>query len=87
MQEIEARIVEALATVRAQSTDELQLEVDAGGGNLEIDSREAEAVIAMLEALCGHELAEISDLEPENLASIKELAKLVEPRWSTDGGA
>lgn len=47
--ELAVAILEALAEVRAQTMGELREELTAAGGDLEIDSREGEAVIAMLE--------------------------------------
>jgi hypothetical protein len=61
---------------------ELLEEMDAAGGDLEIDSREAEAVIAMLETRYGRMLAEVEDLEPECLLSLESLTELIHRRWS-----
>ncbi len=75
-------IVAALAEVRAEAVSELREELEAGGGDLEIDSREAEAVIAILETLYGRTLAKVEDLEPECLPSIGSLGDLIHRRWA-----
>jgi hypothetical protein len=79
--DLAAAVLDALAMVRATSVSELQEEMAAAGGDLEIDSREAEAVIAMLESSYGRTLARVEDLEPERLASIDSLAELLYRRW------
>lgn len=82
-QELAAAILEALAAVRAQAVGELHEELVAAGGDLEIDSREAEAVIAMLEQRYNRTLAKVEDLEPECLLSVDSLAELIRRRWET----
>jgi acyl carrier protein len=79
--ELAAAILEALAKVRAAPVGELREEMTAAGGDLEIDSREAEAVIAMLEKRYGRTLATVDDLEPEYLLSVETLAELLHRRW------
>jgi hypothetical protein len=79
--EIEAAIVQALAEVRATPVAELQEEITHAGGDLEIDSREAEAVIAILEGKFGRTLANVEDLEPECLPSVRSLGDLIHRRW------
>jgi len=78
-----AAILEALAEVRAVGVADLQPEMASAGGDLEIDSREAEAIIAMLEARYARELAKVEDLEPECLLSVASLAALIGKRWHT----
>jgi hypothetical protein len=80
-EELTAAILEALAAVRAAPMAELLEEMDAAGGDLEIDSREAEAVIAMLETRYGRMLAEVEDLEPECLLSLESLTELIHRCW------
>ena len=58
-EELATAILEALAAVRAAPVGELREEMAAAGGNLEIDSREAEAVIAMLEKRYSRTLATV----------------------------
>ncbi len=79
---IAAAILDALAKVRAAPVGELREEMTASGGDLEIDSREAEAVIAMLEKQYGRTLAKVEDLEPECLPTVHSLAGLIHRRWS-----
>jgi len=79
--ELAGAVLEALAKVRAAPVGELREEMAAAGGDLEIDSREAEAVIAMLEKRYGRTLAKVEDLEPECLPSIGSLAELLQGRW------
>lgn len=81
-EELAAAILEALAQVRAAPVSELREEMAAGGGDLEIDSREAEAVIAMLEKRYGRTLATVDDLEPECLLSLESLTELIRRRWA-----
>jgi hypothetical protein len=81
-EELTTAILEALAAVRAEPVGELREELSAAGGGLEIDSREAEAVIAMLETRYGRTLATVEDLEPECLLSVDSLAELIRRRWS-----
>jgi acyl carrier protein len=80
---LSAAILEALAQVRAVSLRELHGEMAASGGDLEIDSREAEAVIAILEYRYGRALADVEDLEPERLLSVGSLAELIRRGWPT----
>ncbi len=79
--ELAEAILEALAQVRAAPVGELHEEMAAAGGDLEIDSREAEAVIATLEKRYGRTLAKVEDLEPECLLSLDSLTELIHRRW------
>ena len=81
-EELAEAILEALAQVRAAPVGELREEMAAAGGDLEIDSREAEAVIAMLENQYGRVLAKVEDLEPERLLSLESLTELIHRRWA-----
>lgn len=82
--EIAEAILVALAEVRAELVPELHEELVAAGGDLEIDSREAEAVIAILETRFGRTLAKVEDLEPECLPSIASLGELIGRRWADE---
>jgi hypothetical protein len=82
--ELAVAVLEALAQVRAAPVGELRDELVAAGGDLEIDSREAEAVIAMLQTKYGRELAKVEDLEPECLPSVLSLASLLRRRWPSE---
>ena len=79
--EIADAIVVTLAEVRAEPVSELRAELEHAGGDLEIDSREAEAVIAILETRYGRTLAKVEDLEPECLPSVGSLGDLIHRRW------
>lgn len=83
-EELSTAILEALAKVRATPVGELRDEMARSGGDLEIDSREAEAVIAILEHRYGRDLAKVEDLEPERLPSVSSLTELIHRRWSAD---
>jgi hypothetical protein len=74
-EELAAAILESLAQVRAAPVSELREEMATAGGDLEIDSLEAEAVIAM------RTLATVDDLEPECLLSLESLTELIHRRW------
>jgi acyl carrier protein len=80
-EELVEAILEALSKVRATPLGELRDEMAAAQGDLEIDSREAEAVIAMLEERYGRTLAKVEDLEPERLLTAVSLAELIHRRW------
>lgn len=82
-EELAEAILDALAQVRAAPVGELREEMAAAGGDLEIDSREAEAVIAMLEKRYSRTLATVDDLEPECLLSLESLTELIHRRWPT----
>jgi hypothetical protein len=82
--ELAEAVLEALAQVRAAPVGELRDEMATAGGDLEIDSREAEAVVAMLQTKYARDLAKIEDLEPECLPSISSLAKLIHRRWPSE---
>jgi acyl carrier protein len=75
---IRDRIIEALAMVRATSRQELEHEIHAAGGDLEIDSPQAEAAIGRLKHQLGVNLPGPKDLEPEQCNSITALTDLVE---------
>jgi hypothetical protein len=74
-------MLHALAEVQARPVAELETEAATNGGDIEIASPEAVAVIAALEDLYGHPLAHVEDLEPEQLTSLSSLSELVTRRW------
>jgi hypothetical protein len=80
--EVAEAILEALAEVRAEAVTVLRAELGQADGDMEIDSREAEAVIAILETRFGRPLANVEDLEPECLPSVATLAELIGRRWA-----
>ena len=77
--ELAAAIVAVLAEIRQVSVAELETERD--GGDLEMDSPEAVAVIATIQGRFGRRLAQVEDLEPEQLTSVANLAELLHRRW------
>ena len=85
--ELADTIVRVLAEVQARPVAELQTEAAANGGDIEIASPEAVAVIAALEHLYGHPLAHVEDLEPEQLTSLASLSELITRRWPQPAGA
>jgi hypothetical protein len=79
--ELADAMLRALAEVQARPIAELEAEAAANGGDIEIASPEAVAVIAALEDLYGHPLAHVEDLEPEQLTSLISLSELMTRRW------
>ncbi len=84
VQELAAAVLTALAEVRCVAVTELEADVEAAGGDLEMDSLEAVAVIAKLESEYGCRLAKVEDLEPEQIASVAAIADVVHRRWPAD---
>ena len=80
-------MLRALAEVQARPVAELQAEASANGGDIEIASPEAVAIIAALEDRYGHPLAHVEDLEPEQLTSLGSLSELVARRWPQPASA
>jgi hypothetical protein len=78
-EEIQARLLDALARVRALPADELAAEF-LEHGDIEVDSKEAEAAISKLELDCGRDLAKVEDLRPEQLATAGSLIELIHRR-------
>jgi hypothetical protein len=72
-------IVTVLAEIRQVSMEELDTE--RADRDLEMASPEAIAVIATLQARFGRRLAQVEDLEPEQLTSLANLAELIHRRW------
>lgn len=77
-QDLRRGLVEILAEVRGDSVGELWDEALKLDWMLEMDSKEAEVVIARLEHEVGRDLAKPEDLEPEQLATVEAVASLVE---------
>lgn len=77
-QDLRRRLVEILGEVRGDPVDELWDEALKLDCMLEMDSKEAEVVIARLEHEVGRDLAKPEDLEPEQLATVEAVASLVE---------
>jgi acyl carrier protein len=81
MPELAMAIVAVLAEIRQVPVAEL--EAERGDGDLSMDSPEAVAVIATLQGRFGRRLAQVEDLEPEQLTSVASLADLLHRRWSS----
>jgi len=78
-------LLDALAEVRGCSIGELEVEMHQNGGELEMESPEAVAVISKVERKYGGRcLAKVEDLEPEVLTSVGALAELIHFRWPVD---
>ena len=75
-EDMQARLLNALARVRALPYDELAAEF-RDRGDIELDSKEAEAAISKLELDCGRDLAKVEDLRPEQLATVGSLIELI----------
>ena len=71
------RIAAALARVRAMDTQELWNEILEGGGDCQMDSKETEVVISILEHEFGRELAKVEDLEPEQMTTLTAVTDLI----------
>lgn len=74
-------VLAALAEVRCVGVVDLEAGQAAHGGDLEMASPEAVAIIAMLHSRFGRQLAKVEDLEPEQLTSVVSLADLLHRRW------
>lgn len=75
--QLRRRIVEIVAEVRAMPVDELWREIEANRGQMELDSKEAEVVIGVLEDELGIELAKPEDLRPEQLVELQAFLDLL----------
>jgi acyl carrier protein len=80
-QDLQAAMLCIVAEIQARPPAEVEADLAAGGGDLELTSPEAIAVIAALESRYGHQLARVEDLEPEQLTSLESLANLVHRSW------
>jgi hypothetical protein len=75
------RVIESLCLVRGVSRQVVDSEIDANGGDLGIDSKEGEAICAIVEeALELGELVQAADLMPDELTSVASLTRLFEQR-------
>jgi hypothetical protein len=79
--ELGSAVVNALAEVRAMDAADLQSELGLNGGDLGMESVEAEAVLAMLQVTFGRPLAKPEDLEPEQMLTTGAIADLISRRW------
>lgn len=69
--------MEALAQVRAMPVEDLLEEIAKNGADCQVDSKEAEVVIAILERVFNRPLAKVEDLEPEEMCSVNVLTSLI----------
>jgi acyl carrier protein len=76
--DLRRRVVDVLADIRCESADDLWAEALKVKCLLEMDSKEAEVVVARLEHSLGRELARPEDLEPEEISTVEAIASLVE---------
>jgi hypothetical protein len=80
-QQIREHIIESLCEVRGDDRALVDQEIERHQGDLRIDSKEGEAVCAIVEdALELGELVQAADLLPEQLTSIQSLTELFEKR-------
>lgn len=71
-------VVAALADVRASDVAEIETLATGGGGDVRMDSKEAEVIIARVEASFGvSDLVKASDLRPDQLTSVETLTTLL----------
>lgn len=82
---VRARVVEALADVEGLSAQEVEAAIMAVGGDsaLELDSKQAECVIAGLEVVFGCQLPAPADLDRTQFATLEALVDLVATAMST----
>jgi hypothetical protein len=82
-EDLRERIIESLCSVRDVPRQTIDAEIAANGGDLQIDSKEGEAICAIVEdALELGELVQAADLMPEVLTSVASLTGLFVKRVS-----
>lgn len=80
-EDISEQVIGALCLVRGVSRRTIASELASSGGDLRIDSKEGEAICAIVEdALELGELVQAADLMPEELTSVASLARLFAQR-------
>lgn len=80
------QLIQDLAFVKGLSLDEMRDLLAAHGGDLEIKSKEGQAVAARIEAFLGVEdLIHPEDQKAENLTTVNSLAKLIYERVADVG--
>jgi hypothetical protein len=80
-QRISDRVIESLCSVRDVPRKTIDVEIAANGGDLRIDSKEGEAICAIVEERLGlGELVQAADLKPEELTSVASLTHLFAER-------
>lgn len=73
--ELRELVIAALAQVRAAEVDVVLVELQEQA--FEIDSKEAEVVISILEQRFDRQLAKVEDLEPEQMVTLDALTSLL----------
>ncbi len=85
--EITHLIVRHLAEVRAAPLDAIQTELEQGGGDLEIDSKQGQVVAILIEIELDREgLIRIEDQVSDNLTSVSSLQRLISRRLAGHRG-
>jgi len=85
--EITVLIVQQLAEVRAVTLGLVQKELEDGGGDLEIDSKQGQVVAILIEIALGCEgLIRIEDQVSTNLTSVLSLQRLISRRLAGHRG-
>jgi len=81
IQAIREHVIESLCWVRDADRAAIDRDIANHGGDLRIDSKEGEAVCAIVEdALELGDIVEAADLQPEQLTSVESLTRLFEER-------
>jgi hypothetical protein len=85
--EIVEMIVRHLAEVRAVPLPAIQRELEQGGGNLEIDSKQGQVVAILVEIELDREgMIRIEDQVSDNLTSVSSLQRLISRRLAGHRG-
>jgi hypothetical protein len=85
--EIAEMIVRHLAEVRAVPLPAIQMELEQGGGDLEIDSKQGQVVAILIEIELDHEgMIRIEDQVSDNLTSVSSLQRLISRRLAGHRG-
>jgi hypothetical protein len=81
MADVREILITELAYVRARDRGDLETEIAAAGGNLEIDSKEGQTVAIRVELTLGMDgLIRPEDQTRTNLTTIQSLEQLIERR-------
>jgi len=85
--EITEMIVRHLAEVRAVPLSAIQRELERGGGDLEIDSKQGQVVAILIEIELDREgLIRVEDQVSDNLTSVSSLQRLISRRLAGHRG-
>lgn len=80
-------LITQLAYVRGRERGDVEAEIAAAGGNLEIDSKEGQTVAIRVEITLGMDgLIKPEDQTRTNLTTIRSLEQLIERRQREQGG-